>query len=490
MKRFVSVLALVLGIAAVAGCSKAKGPTTTFSESSDAAFQALQNLFYAGKGWNMCAPSPCTIPFIDFDWGADSMTDALYMRWSFSKDASIVPMMAALNEFGPTYTTCTAQSCPLGWSDVPMWDAIAAAHEYQVTGNAQALSRSKAAFNFVDSATQFHLGACPAVNYQMAQGGTNNLKTLETDSNYIKAALLLNELDPQGGYLAKAVAQYAIVRPVYLDPEVPLYTVWVVDDGQSCSQIPRRFYASVNGNMIWSGVTLAAATGQVSYLNDAIATAEAINQNLNDAAGFYADLQSDDDVEEPLIEGMYLLATQGKQAFAQDWLLTNARALASDRTSLGAYGRFFDGPPPPADVSEWQDNGGFTLAFVAGGLAPTGIASDGSDPWTGAVSVPDDLTSFPSSIQFKGKAIAVFGTLGENCCTVGHSRVFIDGTETFDQRGIWQNEVNNLQPLPNSILFAWRWPESGTHTIQFQPGVMNPKEGGPFLHVQSYSYVP
>ncbi len=68
--------------------------------------------------------------------------------------------------------------------------------------------------------------------------------------------------------------------------------------------------------------------------------------------------------------------------------------------------------------------------------------------------------------------------------------MFIDGTETFDRRGIWQNEVNNLVPVPDSILFAWRWPASGRHTIQFQPGIPNPKEGGPFLHEQSYEYVP
>jgi hypothetical protein len=484
------VLLTALAVLVVSPGCKPRPPTTTFRQASDAALETMEKLFFDPIGeWNMCVPTLCEIPYTDFDWGADSSTDALYMRWTFVHDPAIPPMMTALNTNGLTYGTCTADLCP-SWSDVPMWDTIAAVHMYQVLGDPKILARAKLAFTYVDTATEFKLGACPTVDYQAARGGTNNLKTLESDSNYIKAALLLHEQDPNGGYLAKAVAQYANVRPLFLDPDVPLYTVWLIDDGTTCPQIPHRFYASVNGNMIWAGVTLAAATGQSSYMDDAVATAQAFAQKMNDNAGIYADLQSDDDVEQPLIEGMYLLATQGKQAFARDWLLTNARALTNARLPSGAYGRFFDGPAPPADVTEWQSNGGLALAFVAGELDPTGIASDGADPWAGAISVADDFTALPTSIQFTGKAIAVYGTLGEDCCTVGHARVFIDGAETFDQRGVWQNEVNNLQSVPDSILFAWRWPTSGKHTIEFQPGLMNPKEGGPFLHVQRYEYVP
>src|SRR5262249_40358538 len=151
-------------------------------------------------------------------------------------------------------------------------------------------------------------------------------KTLETDSNYIKAALLLYQLTGTATYRDKAVAKYASVRQRFLDPGVPLYTVYVLDDGKTCTQVPGRFYGSVNGNMIWNGATLASATGTSSYLDDAIATAQAVSQHLGDANGVYADLQTDDVVVEPLVEGMYALATQG-QDFARQWLLTNAQAM-------------------------------------------------------------------------------------------------------------------------------------------------------------------
>ena len=42
------------------------------------------------------------------------------------------------------------------------------------------------------------------------------------------------------------------------------------------------------------------------------------------------------------------------------------------------------------------------------------------------------------------------------------------------------------RPVPNSILFAWRWSRSGVHTIAFAPGEPNLKEGGPFLDLDAY----
>jgi hypothetical protein len=36
------------------------------------------------------------------------------------------------------------------------------------------------------------------------------------------------------------------------------------------------------------------------------------------------------------------------------------------------------------------------------------------------------------------------------------------------------------------VLFAWRWPTRGTHTLTFQPGIANAKEGGSFLHLVGY----
>lgn len=468
----------------------------TFEQASDAALRTMQTVFYKAGEWNLCEPAACGIlSDDDFDWGADSLTAALYLRWTLEKDASIVPMMKALDSNGASYGACTAQDCP-SWSDVPLWDAIAGVHENLVTGSASALARAKSAFDYVDTATQFALGACPDIDYQaplaggIPFGATPTLKTLETDSNYVKAALLLHQLTGTKSYIDKAVAKYASARKYFLDPKVPLYTVYVLDDGKTCTQVARRFYGSVNGNMIWSGAVLASATGQSSYLDDAVATANAVAQDLSDADGVYADLQTDDDVVEPLVEAMYLLATQGKESFARDWILKNATAMGAARAANGVYGRFFDGPQPPANVTAWQANGGLALAFAAGALSPSGNATANATAWNGAVQVTQDLSTLPSQIQFTGRAIAVFGTIGDMCCGQGEASVLVDGVETFDQTGIHQNQSNTLGKVPDSILFAWRWPSSGPHTLRFEAGPSDPKDGGPFLHVQSYSYVP
>lgn len=486
--------ATILAMAAALGCSTEGNsllPTPmTFRQASDAALQTMRSAFYHDGNWNMCVPSACGfLQFDDFDWGADSLTAALYLRWSVENDTSVVPMLEALDANGASYGTCTDANCVM-WSDVPLWDSIAGSQEHLVAASASSLHRAQSGFDFVDTANQFGLGACPEIDYQMPGGGSIQLKTLETDSNYVKAALLLHQITGSSSYLDKAVTKYASVRKWFLDPSVPLYTVYVFDDGKSCTPLPHRFYGSVNGNMIWNGVVLAAATGQSSYMDDAVATATAVKDHLSDAAGIYADLQTDDDVVEPLIEGMYLLATQGKQAFAKDWLLANAQAMSGARAASGVYGRFFDGPPPPGKVTEWQANGAFALAFVAGGLWPGENASANAGAWDGAQYVADDLSTLPSSIQFTGKAIAVLGTIGEQCCQLGEARVFVDGVETFDQTGIHQNQSNAFGPAPDSVLFAWRWPTSGTHTLRFEAGPPDAKDGGPFLHVQGYSYVP
>jgi len=480
------------------GCSSAqqgaRAPATeTFRQVSDDALATMQTVFYDDGNWRMCVPKACStiLPSDDFDWGADSMTAALYLRWSIAGDASIVPMMKALDANGATYASCTTPDC-VGWSDVPLWDSVAAAHEHLVTGASRALQRAEAAFAFVDTATEFALGACPTIDFQQpaSNGSGSVVKTLETDSNYVKAALLLYQITGKASYLQKAQTKYAAIRKYFLDPSVALYTVYVLDDGKSCTQVPRRFYASVNGNMIWNGIALASATSDATYLADAEATGQAVGRHLSDAAGAYADLQTDDDVIEPLIEGMYQLATTQHQAFARTWLMTNAQAMAADRALDGAYGRFFDGPAPTGQITEWQSNGGLALAFVAGALSPTAVATANAGAWKNAAFVSDDLRTLPSSIRFTGRAIAVFGTLAETSTQLGQATVLVDGVETFDQTGIHQDESNAFGPVPDSVLFAWRWPDSGPHTVSFQAGPADPKDGGPFLHVQGYAYVP
>jgi hypothetical protein len=92
----------------------------------------------------------------------------------------------------------------------------------------------------------------------------------------------------------------------------------------------------------------------------------------------------------------------------------------------------------------------------------------------------------PASLTFTGTGIALIGTLGEQCCDVGHARVLLDGVETSDTTGIWQNESSSGRTIPDTVLFAWRWPTSGRHTLTIYPGIADAKEGGSFVHIQSY----
>lgn len=490
-----AIAALAAALAGLAGCSPAAGPggPAGYAALAARAAVALERGWYNGAGrWYMCLPVRCAAG--NGDWGSDSLTYALYLRWRVSGDPAVRPIMGALAR--------TAYSWPAGassWSDVPMWDAIAGAREYQVTGDPVALANARAAFGHVatDQAASYQAGACPAIAYQQPGGGSGKLKTLETDSNSIKAALLLHQITRDGVYLRLARERYAAVRRYFLTPGVPLYTVYVFDDGRTCAQAPARYFGSVNGNMIWAGLNLARATGDPAYRDQAIATARAVAAHLSDPAGVYADPQAENDVTEPLIEAMYDLASgPGGQGFARAWLLRAAAAGASAVSGMGGYGRFFDGPAPaPAvTVTAWQANGGIALAFAAGALSPDGRPAPPA--WAGARFVRDDLRlgagSGPGEVRFTftGRAVAIIGTIGEVCCQPGHARVFVDGTETFDQTGIWQNKSSSGLSLPGSVLFAWRWPAAGRHTIEIRPGAANAKEGGSFFHMTGYEVVP
>ena len=105
--------------------------------------------------------------------------------------------------------------------------------------------------------------------------------------------------------------------------------------------------------MIWSGLELSKLTGTPSYLDEAVATAHAVASDLSDPAGVFADLQAENDIVEPLVEGMFALATEDGAGFARSWILTNAAAALSDRAADGSYGRFFDGPAP----QPWSQRG-------------------------------------------------------------------------------------------------------------------------------------
>lgn len=446
---------------------------------------------YAGGGlWKTCLRDDCSR--VNRDWGADALTYALYLRWKTTRDAGLVPIFRALVATAPAHGACRRRRCT-EWSDVLEWDAIAAMREYAVTGEAVALNRAKAAYAAVEGTAAYGGGACPDIRYQRPFGGGGGLKTLETDANAVKAALLLHATTRERRYLDDAKARYAAIRRNFLDPAVPLYTVYVFDDGKRCAQAARRFFASVNGDMIWNGLTLAEATHDSIYRDESIATAHAVDRRLSDAGGIYADLQAENDVAEPLIEAMYELAVHqpGRGAFARAWVLRNAAAAVGARRADGTYGRFFDGPPPAAPATAWQTNGGLALAIAAAALAPNQAARKTND-WGDAGSKPVSVVTghLPASVAFTGSGIALIGTLGERCCESGHARLRIDGKETFDRTGVWQNKSSSGRSLPDSVLLAWRWPKAGKHVIELLPGEYNAKEGDSFVHVQKTLVAP
>ena len=468
--------------------------TSTYADYANQAITHMLNDFYTNGHWKRCM-SGCIS--LNTDWGADSLTYTLFLRWKINNhDPGVVPYLQTLAATTPTWPPpCkTIQNC-LNWSDQPLWDSVALGLEYQATGQKSPgiLAKEQAAFNVIDDASSsiYLSGACPTIHYQQPGGSTNQLKTLETDSNYIKAALLLYDNTRNRSYLDKARTEYAAVRQYFLDPHLPLYTVYVFDNTTRCSQLQGRFFASVNGNMIENGLQIAQNTGDIRYRNDAIATAQAVASHLSDANGVFADLQAENDIVEPLIEAMYDIATEEHQDFARMWILAAASASASSLKSDGAYSRFFDGPPQPGTSSAWQTNGGYALAIAAAGIDPTGTPTMNM-AWANARSYSISITtaSLPATITFTGTGIALVGTLGEQCCEAGHARVYIDGSETVDTTGIWQNKSSSDISIPNTILFAWRWPTAGTHIIKIKPGIPNPKEGGSFIDINAYLVSP
>ncbi len=477
----------VLALLVVTQTPAAPGPAAhqiTLGTAGSQAAAALVHVYYAGDGkWRACNAAGC--PTGDVDWGYDSLTYTLALRAADTGDQDLVGMLEQLTKSARVYPApCVHVARCRWWSDTPEWDAIALADEYQATHDPSALTKAEKAFAYVASSREFALGACPGVPYQQPGGGRTHVKTLETEANAVKAALLLYHDTGDGEYLTYAIAAYNAARSYFLDARLPLYSVYVFDSGHRCTQLPRRFFASVNGDMIWSGAQLYADTGQQSYLDEATQTANAVRSDLSDGRGIFADLQAENDVAEPLVEGMNALAARGV-AVAHDWLLSNAAAALSARTADGSFGRFFDGPPPATTVTAWQTNGGLALEIAASAIAPTVVVRS-TRAWAGAKFVRHPISALPRTLRFDGSGIAVLGTLGEHRGGLGHARVLVDGRETVDGTGIWQNKSSSLRRIPDTILFVWRWPRAGPHKLTFLPGLANAKEGGSFLDLIGY----
>jgi hypothetical protein len=468
------------------GPARAEPIAPTFAQLADDAARTLTTQFYAGDGrWRSCLDPSCGAGNVD--WGADSLTGVLYERWLLTHDAVLLPVFRELERTEPHYGPCKAPRCG-NWSDVPVWDAVAALRTYDVTHDPDALRNAGAAYAAVAESDLYARGACPAIDYQRPHAESGGLKTLETDANLTLAAVLLAERTKNGAYLTQAQRHYDAIRSWFYDPQLRLYTVYVFDDGRTCTPLPHRFFASVNGVMIEAGLELARATHDGRYAHEARETARAIRA-LDDDRGIFTDLQAENDVVQPLVLAMLLLARDG-ETFANDWIVRNAGAAAhARRASDGAYGRFFDGPPPSGVVTAWQSNGGLALEIAAGALAPN-ERPEANDPWPAASTLPLAITTLPQTLRFTGSAVALRGTLGERCCELGRARVLIDGRETVDRTGIWQNKSSSGKPLPDTVLFAWRWRTSGTHELRFEPDAPNAKEGGPFIGLRAALIAP
>lgn len=455
----------------------------TYAEIGDEAVRTLLRSYYTNDGyWRDCPEARCWIH--NSDWGSDSLTNTLYLRWMTLHDAAIPPILATLARTARRYAApCHGRTCRL-WSDVPLWDSVAASREYAISHDPLALAKARAAFAAVEDSAVYDVGACPAIRYQRPYGRGDRLKTLETDSNGVKAALLLFEETHEARYLRIAGSRYAAIRRYFLDPERALYSVYVFDDGRHCRRVPQRYFASVNGNMIWNGIALFRLTGQPAYRDQAYATARAVASDLSDPQGVFMDLQAENDLEEPLVEAMFELATRENRAFARRWLFTNASAAYSARKADGTYGRFFDGPPPAGTVTAWQTNGGLATEIAAASLEPRARPVDAA--WHDAIFVPHEISRAPATIRFEGSGFALIGTIGDVCCQPGHARIFVDGVETMNRVGTWQNKSVSGQRLPNSVLFALRWPRAGVHEVTIRPGIYDAKEGGDFLHADGY----
>lgn len=477
--RICAFVAAALLLIPFEGSNASAAPASTFSVAGVQATNTLFDVLYAGNGlWRDCNRPDCRQA--NSDWGTDSATNALYMRWVATHDAKIRGTMAQLVSTAHRYPApCSGTGCP-SWSDTPAWDAVTLMREYEVLGgDPQALSLAQAAFRYAWDSQAFTGGACPAIPFQQPQPSNSRIKTIETDANEIKAALLLYRATLDKQYLSDAMERYAIDRRFYLDPDAALYSVHVIDDGEQCQQVTRRFFASVNGDMIWNGLELWQITRDPAYYDQAVETAHAVDANLSDGRGVFADLQGENDVVEPLVEAMYRLATGENQPFAHDWIVRNAGAALSARAADGTFSRYFDGPTQSV-TSVWESNGGLALEIAAAALEPAGTLPP-ANTWSGARVLTQRITTLPATIVFDASGIALVGTMSRRC-EDAHVRVFIDGVETFDRTGLWQNPS---MPGGESVLFAWRWAESGTHTIRLEPG--DPDDAGePIVDLKPY----
>ena len=215
-RRVGTVAVLALGLAAAASASVSR-PAGTYADAGRQAVATLLGVYYHGDGlWNECDRPNCSPA--NSDWGVDSLTYVLSLRWQTAHDPAVPPVMAALTATAPSYpAACTGVSCR-SWSDVPEWDAIAAARAYEVTARPGGAREGQGRLRVRRRLDVYALGACPDIRYQQPFGQANRLKTLETDANAVKAAILLHQATGEDGYLRSAITRYAAIRAPFPRP--------------------------------------------------------------------------------------------------------------------------------------------------------------------------------------------------------------------------------------------------------------------------------
>ena len=356
----------------------------------------------------------------------------------------------------------------------------------------RARARREAAFAFVEGSDVYALGACPDIRYQQPFGQAEPAEDARDRRERRQGGDPAAPGDRRRPVpAARRSRRYAAVRAHFLDPALPLYSVYVFDDGSTCTQLPHRFFASVNGDMIWSGLELVEAHRRQRLPRPGARDGEGgAPRTSRDPAGVFADLQAENDIVEPLVEAMYALATEAGAGFARAWILENAAAALSAETRRTAPSAASStGPPPRATVTAWQTNGGLALEIAAAALDPGGAVPAGDrlgrrPPGRHARSArPARSTSPAPASRSSGRSARPAASPATRACSSTGAR-----RSTAPASG--RTSRASAGGCPGTVLFAWRWPGAGRHTISFAPGLPNGKEGPSFLHVRAYLVLP
>ena len=166
--RTVAGVVLAAALASVswipAGSSESIRSSTqpTFSNLADDVVATIMRHWYAG-GSRFRECSDCAAA-VASDWGADSLIDVLYERWLLTRDVSVTKAFKGIVAGEPGNTLG-------GFSDVPMWDAVAAIRAYDVTHDPRALREAEREYHALATSRDFALEPCPAIDAQIRRGG-------------------------------------------------------------------------------------------------------------------------------------------------------------------------------------------------------------------------------------------------------------------------------------------------------------------------------